>query len=157
MAATSPFLIRTRRMYFSPRKFLISTIDPLSWMTTLIGKWAYTERILYRKPYSQTEVKAMSWAGKENELFSQQWPACAYMTRQLKSWLQNALIPALKDGHRAYYSGVIIVCNEFKVFSPEWLPWSCSGHGCRWCGLWPAPSCCPTIYLHEADEENTVY
>lgn len=30
VAVFSPFLIRTRRMYFSPRKFLISTIDPLS-------------------------------------------------------------------------------------------------------------------------------
>lgn len=48
-----PGLIRTRRMYFSPRKFLISTRFPFSWMTTLMGKWAYTERILYRKPCSQ--------------------------------------------------------------------------------------------------------
>lgn len=53
----SPALIRTRRMYFSPKKFLISTILPPSWITTLIGKWAYTERILYLNPCSQERNK----------------------------------------------------------------------------------------------------
>lgn len=51
-----PALMRTRLMYFSPRKFLISTRDPLSWITTLMGKWAYTERILYRNPCSRTNT-----------------------------------------------------------------------------------------------------
>ena len=40
---------------FSPRKFLISSLRPFSWMMQLIGKWAYTDRILYRKPYSGNE------------------------------------------------------------------------------------------------------
>lgn len=52
--------------------------------------------------------------------------------------------------------GTVSDCWQWiKLFSPKWLPWSCSGHGCRWCGLWPVPSCCPTIYLHEAEEDST--
>lgn len=38
--------------------------------------------------------------------------------------------------------------------SPKWLPWSCSGHGCRWCELSPAPFCCPTICPHEAEDHQ---
>lgn len=34
----SPGLILTLRMYFSPRKLRISTSEPFSWMTTLMGK-----------------------------------------------------------------------------------------------------------------------
>jgi len=37
-----------------------------------------------------------------------------------------------------------------RVHLPGWPPWSCSGHDCRWCGLWPTPSCYPTIYPHAA-------
>ncbi|KAF3852115.1 hypothetical protein F7725_005470 [Dissostichus mawsoni] len=55
-------------MYFSPRKFLISTRVPVSWMTTLMGKWAYTERILYRKPCTQTEPYLLLFLAQQTEL-----------------------------------------------------------------------------------------
>jgi hypothetical protein len=51
---------------FSPRKFLISSLCPLSWMMQLIGKWAYTARILYRKPYSGDE----SLQGTHNDVLT---------------------------------------------------------------------------------------
>ena len=35
---------------FSPKKLRISSARPLSWMIQLMGKWAYTARILYWKP-----------------------------------------------------------------------------------------------------------
>ena len=40
-----------RNPTFSPRKFLISAAEPFSWMIKLIGKCAYTNRTLYRKPF----------------------------------------------------------------------------------------------------------
>lgn len=62
----TPGLMRTRRIYFSPRKFLISTREPLSWITTLMGKWAYTDRILYLKPYkTRSPNKAQISASKQ--------------------------------------------------------------------------------------------
>ena len=47
----SPASILTIRTRFSPRKFLISISLPSSSMLTPMGKWAYTRRILYWKPY----------------------------------------------------------------------------------------------------------
>lgn len=38
---------------FSPKKLRISTDWPSSWIMQLIGKWAYTARILYRKPWKR--------------------------------------------------------------------------------------------------------
>mmetsp|Transcript_22518 Transcript_22518/g.50413 ORF Transcript_22518/g.50413 Transcript_22518/m.50413 type:complete len:205 (-) Transcript_22518:138-752(-) len=40
----------TRRVTFSPRKLRISHAWPSCTTLKLIGKWAYTKRILYRKP-----------------------------------------------------------------------------------------------------------
>merc|ERR1719309_621588 len=48
-------------MYFSPRKFLISTRVPLSWMTTLMGKWAYTDLILWRNPRVTPLIMFWTW------------------------------------------------------------------------------------------------
>lgn len=123
----SPSLIRTRRMYFSPRKFLISTRVPVSWMTTLMGKWAYTDRILYRKPCIQKAGEA------PNLIFSQP-------QHQRREALHAHNITNNINGTQG---------------SPKWLPWSCFGRGCKWCGLWPAPSYYPTIYPHEAGENRT--
>lgn len=49
----TPGLIRTVRVYFSPKKFLISTTVFPSLMLILMGKWAYTARILYRNPWGK--------------------------------------------------------------------------------------------------------
>ena len=46
----TPSCILTFRMNFSPRKFLTSTRDPFSEIAQLMGKWAYTARILYLYP-----------------------------------------------------------------------------------------------------------
>ena len=46
----TPSCILTFRMNFSPRKFLTSTKDPFSEIAQLMGKWAYTARILYLYP-----------------------------------------------------------------------------------------------------------
>lgn len=84
-------------MYFSPRKFLISTIVPVSWMTTLMGKWAYTERILYRKPCSQSEaIETLITTGNGDPIkFSNKsWhEAIQPHTKKKKSELQYTLTP----------------------------------------------------------------
>ena len=41
----------TVRTSFSPRKFRISTLSFSSVMLMEMGKWAYTRRILYSKPF----------------------------------------------------------------------------------------------------------
>ena len=41
----------TVRTSFSPRKFRISTLSFSSVMLMEMGKWAYTKRILYSKPF----------------------------------------------------------------------------------------------------------
>ena len=46
--------MRTR---FSPRKFRISMSLPASSMLALMGKWAYTRRILYSKPLVTPFIK----------------------------------------------------------------------------------------------------
>lgn len=39
----------------------------------------------------------------------------------------------------------LTLCKCTKIeYLPGWPPWSCSEHDCRWCGLWPTPSCYPT-------------
>merc|ERR1712015_101536 len=38
-------------MNFSPKKLRISTTELLSDVTQLMGKWAYTVRILYSNPW----------------------------------------------------------------------------------------------------------
>ena len=52
---SAPIIVNVRyRKYieltFSPKKLRISTEWPSSWMMQLIGKWAYTARILYWNP-----------------------------------------------------------------------------------------------------------
>lgn len=49
----TPCLIRTVLVYFSPRKFLISTTEFPSLILMLMGKWAYTARILYWNPWGK--------------------------------------------------------------------------------------------------------
>uniref|UniRef100_A0A8D8SJC6 Uncharacterized protein n=1 Tax=Cacopsylla melanoneura TaxID=428564 RepID=A0A8D8SJC6_9HEMI len=46
----TPGAIFTLRMYFSPKKLRISNRVLFSDVTQLMGKWAYTALILYRKP-----------------------------------------------------------------------------------------------------------
>ncbi len=48
---TTPLYMRTLRIKRSPKKFLISTSCPASEMAVLIGKWAYTNLILYLNPF----------------------------------------------------------------------------------------------------------
>lgn len=51
----------TERTRFSPRKLRISTSVPSLAMLMLIGKWAYTSRILYSKPCTwQTQFQSIS-------------------------------------------------------------------------------------------------
>lgn len=89
--------MRTRRMYFSPRKFLISTREPVSWITTLMGKWAYTDRILYLKPYVTNPEKPLlvkannpgkEWqtSGKDSQFYT--W--CPYQSYTLDHILNMA-------------------------------------------------------------------
>lgn len=61
-----------------------------------------------------------------------------------------------RQGQPEACTGFITGPTETSIseLSPKWLPWSCSGRGCRWCGLWPTPSCFPTIYPHEAEEKK---
>lgn len=50
LVTVTPGDILTRLIYFSPKKFLISISELLSEVTQLMGKWAYTALILYKKP-----------------------------------------------------------------------------------------------------------
>lgn len=50
LVTVTPGDILTRLMNFSPKKFLISIRELLSEVTQLMGKWAYTALILYKKP-----------------------------------------------------------------------------------------------------------
>lgn len=79
-------------MYFSPRKFLISTRVPVSWMTTLMGKWAYTERILYRKPCRRTEARREMKSNNKA------------VKKEARRRNHDCTNPSIKAGHRAYYS-----------------------------------------------------
>lgn len=51
----TPVCMSTLRMYFWPKKLRISTDWLLLEMTQLMGKWAYTARILYWKPWKKQE------------------------------------------------------------------------------------------------------
>ena len=54
----TPGSIRTCRVNFSPRKLRMSTNVLFSETATLMGKWAYTDLILYRKPCRHTSQNA---------------------------------------------------------------------------------------------------
>merc|ERR1719277_1970163 len=51
----------TMRTRFSPKKFLSSIVDPPFVIVALIGKWAYTKRILYWYFFSTPSNKLLMW------------------------------------------------------------------------------------------------
>lgn len=57
----TPLYMFTRRINFSPRKLRISTNVLFSEMATLMGKWAYTVRILYRNPLVTPMIMFWTW------------------------------------------------------------------------------------------------
>ena len=56
-----PKLIQTLWIYFLPKKFLFSTREPFSWISMLMGQWAHTDLILYRKPRVSPWVTFSAW------------------------------------------------------------------------------------------------
>merc|ERR1712102_262407 len=60
-STTTPSCILTRRMNFSPRKFLTSIRVPPSVMAQEMGKCAYTALILYRKPFITPLKRFSMW------------------------------------------------------------------------------------------------
>lgn len=56
-AHVTPGYILTRRIKRSPKKLRTSTNAPFSLMTVLMGKWAYTKRILYLNPLVTPLIK----------------------------------------------------------------------------------------------------
>merc|ERR1711911_427898 len=48
-------------MNFSPKKLRISTTELLSDVTQLMGKWAYTVRILYSNPLETPRIMLETW------------------------------------------------------------------------------------------------
>merc|ERR1711946_46845 len=48
-------------MNFSPKKLRISTTELLSDVTQLMGKWAYTVRILYSNPLVTPRIMLETW------------------------------------------------------------------------------------------------
>ncbi len=58
---TTPLYMRTLRIKRSPKKFLISTSCPASEMAVLIGKWAYTNLILYLNPFKTPLTMLLMW------------------------------------------------------------------------------------------------
>merc|ERR1712179_153102 len=73
-------------MYFSPRKFLTSTRDPFSVIAQLIGKRAYTARILYLYPLT-TPVIALPMMEQMVRMaaFSLRLPKCFSTTKVVLS------------------------------------------------------------------------
>lgn len=62
LTTVTPFIIFTFLMNFSPKKLRISMTVLFSDVTQLMGKWAYTARILYSKPCKrQTQLIDLSF------------------------------------------------------------------------------------------------
>jgi len=104
---------------------------------------------------SETSVRRseLNWWRKRNTLFYNNKGGISLHSHTREITARKSANPTIKAGQRAAFHWASLIQQRWQVL-PAWRPWSCSGRGCKWCGPWPAPSCFPTIYPHEAKEDS---